>query len=142
MGIGLWRFLGSRRLGITFWAPPYPKIEGGRIYSWFSLLRGPHPPLPLYMLVLKPKTCGDRTVRSLPGRYSPVSGWLHIWGLNFYTEGYEIEKCLIIKGFIKYQKLLMEGKWSLLERVETKYALDFGVEKLESWDVVLGAWGR
>ena len=72
MEMELWRFFLG--LGITFWAPPYPKIEGGRIYSGFSLPRSP-PPIfaSLYMLGLEPETCRDRTVRSLPGRYSPVS---------------------------------------------------------------------
>ena len=45
IGMGLWRFVGSRGLGITFWAPPYPKIGDGRIYSRFSSPSGP-PPLP------------------------------------------------------------------------------------------------
>ena len=61
-------------LGITFWAPLYPKIGGGKISSEFSRARGLHLTFaPLYMLGLEPETCGDRTERGLPGRYSPVS---------------------------------------------------------------------
>ena len=54
--------------------PPYPKIGSGRRYSEFSCPRGPLTIfVPLYMLGLEPKTCGDRTMRGLFGRYSPVS---------------------------------------------------------------------
>ena len=67
-------FEGQRRLGIIFWVSPYPKIGGGRIYSGFSHLRD-HPPTftSLHLLGLELKTCGNRTVRGLPGRYSPFS---------------------------------------------------------------------
>ena len=39
-------------------------------------------PLPMYMLGLEPETCGDRTVRGLPGKYSPVSKHLFIFTLS------------------------------------------------------------
>ena len=74
MRMGFWRLLGIEGIGITFCAPPYPKIGGGRIYIRFSCARGLLLTFaPLYMLGFEPETCGDRTVKGLLGRYSPVS---------------------------------------------------------------------
>ena len=49
-GDGALKVFGDRGgLGITFWAPPYPKIGGRRIYSGFSRARGsPSTFAPLY----------------------------------------------------------------------------------------------
>ena len=53
--------------------PPYPKIGGGKIYSGFCVRAIPTHLCTSVMLGLEPESCGDRTVRGLPGKYLPVS---------------------------------------------------------------------
>ena len=51
---------------------PILKLEiGGYTLDFYSARSSFHLCL-LYMLGIEPETCGDRKVRGLPGRYSPV----------------------------------------------------------------------
>ena len=71
--MGLWRFLEIEGIGITIWAPPYPKIGGGRIYSEFSRPRDPLLPLHHCICSGSKTRLVETNGKSLPRRYCPVS---------------------------------------------------------------------